>query len=390
MSMNAMFGYGLRGKVQVSVVERGRVVQKYPTQSNLILNQGLDQFATNYLGACFQYAVAGTGSTPTELDSVTDTVTTVGGLATITNPGFLTGTSADTGNTIKVLPSGPNYTITAPISTTQCSVSPLTSSGPSSFIVYNTNQTGLAAEVKRTNTYLTGAPNCQTLSVGNQTVMTRTFDFSAEVGSITYNEVGFSYSATPGANLFSRILLASGVPLTAGQQLRVQYSIQIGITPNTPLALGTSPIIGWAGATGQLQVCEIPIYAISTTGSLTLYFTDANGSVYNGYGEPNSPSGCISLSTDSAAFPSYGAASTAPLTVYQSAAPTSYVVGSYTRSCQTIFPVGSANATNWRSIYLTEVGGSSNMVKFLMDSVQTKVSTYTLTLGFTKTWNRVL
>jgi hypothetical protein len=78
--------------------------------------------------------------------------------------------------------------------------------------MYNTNQTALAIETKRTNTYLTGSPNCQTTDTGTQIQARRTYDFSVEVGTVNYTEIGFSWTNTGANTTFSRILLPSPVP----------------------------------------------------------------------------------------------------------------------------------------------------------------------------------
>ena len=60
-----------QGWVQCFVVDAatGEVVKEYPRQKNLILNQGMDQVATNYWADCFVYCSAGIGTTPTSDDS---------------------------------------------------------------------------------------------------------------------------------------------------------------------------------------------------------------------------------------------------------------------------------------------------------------------------------
>jgi hypothetical protein len=393
MKVIANVGFGLRGIVQVSVVQNGIILREYPPIRNLILNNGLDAVASYEFTTLMDYAVAGTGTTATEINSGADTITTAAGTATLSNTGYLTGDANDVGRTFKCATSGNTYKVTAFINTTQCSVSPATSEGPDTFTLYQTNQTGLTAEVKRTNTWLTGAPNCQSSTTGNLTTMTRTYDFSAESGSITYNEVGFSRTVTSGANLFSRIKLPSGVALTAGQQLRLKYSLQIGISPTSPLTYGTSPIVGWPTATGTLQCLEIPISYVGTNGYSSAGYNAIDGKYYEQYGAPSVVGGypAVWISTDSAAHSSYGAAAYAAGTTSALAFSLStYTNGTYTRDKSCTFAVGQANRTDWRSFFLGQTNGNTLAYRFLFDSAQTKLSTYTLTLGFRLTWNRVL
>lgn len=393
MKVIANVGFGLRGIVQVSVVQNGIILREYPPIRNLILNNGLDAVASYEFTTLMDYAVAGTGTTATEVNSGADTITTAAGTATLSNTGYLTGDANDVGRTFKCASSGNTYKVTAFINTTQCSVTPATSEGPDTFTLYQTNQTGLTAEVKRTNTWLTGAPNCQTSTTGNLTTMTRTYDFSAESGSVTYNEVGFSRTATAGANLFSRIKLPSGVPLTAGQQLRLKYSLQIGISPSSPLTYGTSPIVGWPTGTGTLQCLEIPISYVATTGYSSAGYNAIDGKYYEQYGAPSVVGGypALWISTDSSAHTSYGAyAVVGGTTAALAFSLSTYTNGTYTRDKSCTFAVGQANRTDWRSFFLGQTNGNTLAYRFLFDSAQTKLSTYTLTLGFRLSWNRVL
>jgi hypothetical protein len=391
----AGIGYGLSGVAQVSVVEKGRVVKTFDPIHNLIMNQGLDQIASNRINSCWAYGVAGTGTTVTELDSAADTCTITAGAVLLSSIGYLTGTSADVGKTIKLDTSGNNYRITAFGSTTACTVSPADTIGPDTFILYNTNQVGLDTEVKRTSTYLTGLPNCQTVTIINTTTCTRTFDFSAEAGPIGYNEIGFSPSASAGSNIFSRIKLPSTVNLIAGQQLRVKYSVSTSVTPYVPQIYGVSPIVGWASATGQMQAEWIPMWYVDSSGNITSGNNTVDGKYYSGYGDPGENNGFygrIYISTDATALRTYGGGyyNLAGTTANQQWAQSSYVAGSYTRDKFITFAVGEANRADWRSFGLGEYNGNTTVMRYIFDTVQTKLSTYTLTLGFRATWNRVL
>lgn len=393
--------YGLKGRCKVSVVERGLIIREYPEVSNLILNRGLDDIASTQIGQCFVWCAAGTGSTATELDATVETATISNGTVTISTIGFLNGDSTDVGKTIKLTSSGGLYTVTSAISTTQCIVSPAATIGPEQFIVYNTNQTGLTAEStnpgpasKRTATYLTGAPNCQTVTQGSVTLLTRTFDFAAETGPITYNEVGFSATNIIGSNLFSRVKLPSGVPLTAGQQLRVQYSVSVTVSPTTPQTYGASPIIGWNTATGTFQHILVPMAFVNTNGVTGQGQNLVDGKYYGNAGEPSITGNVfINIESSSVAHSTYGSLQIASVATLVTTALSSYVSGTYTRDKFGTYAVGQANATNWRSWAVTVNFGDGNITigpRYLFDSAQTKLSTFTLTLGVRTTWGRIL
>lgn len=140
---------------------------------------------------------------------------------------------------------------------------------------------GLGAEVKRTWTYLTGAGNCGYSDVGNVRTLRRTFDFSVESGSVNYTELGWSYSTSPGNNLFSRTLISGGtVSLVSGQSLRVVYELSITVSPST-------------GTTEALHISGWPVSPATNTnvtwkiqGSGTFSKVDVNGFTSEGYIEP--------------------------------------------------------------------------------------------------------
>jgi hypothetical protein len=73
-------------------------------------------------------------------------------------------------------------------------------------------------------------------------IIRRTYVFPAEIGPVTYREVGLSWGVS--APLFSRILLTTGVEILTGQLLRVVYDLTIAQSPIVPLAK-TAPIAGW-------------------------------------------------------------------------------------------------------------------------------------------------
>lgn len=111
----------------------------------------------------------------------------------------------------------------------------------------NVSNTGLDVEIARTNNYLLGGPDNTGGVVEDPVTMRlrRTFDFplgalDSSVDGL-YKEVGFSYTGTPGANLWSRALFQNGgvpasVDVQADQQLRVIYTVTLQLGPSTVTA----------------------------------------------------------------------------------------------------------------------------------------------------------
>lgn len=141
--------------------------------------------------------------------------------------------------------------------------------------------TGLQSEAKRTITYYTASGGCGYSDVGNTRTLRRTFDFSVESGAVNYSELGWSYSDSAGANLFSRTLISGGtVSLTSGQSLRVVYELAITVSPSTSTVESLN-VSGWpvAPATGTEVTWKIQ-------GSGTFSQVDSSGNSNAGYIEP--------------------------------------------------------------------------------------------------------
>lgn len=107
------------------------------------------------------------------------------------------------------------------------------------------SDTGLQSEAKRTTTYYTASGGCGYSDTGATRKLWRTFDFPIESANVNYSELGWSYSDSAGANLFSRTLISGGtVSLTAGQSLRVVYELSITVAPDSTTTENLS-ISGW-------------------------------------------------------------------------------------------------------------------------------------------------
>lgn len=143
------------------------------------------------------------------------------------------------------------------------------------------SDTGLQSEAKRTTTYYTLSGGCGYSDTGATRKLWRTFDFPTESAGANYSELGWSYSDSAGANLFSRTLISGGtVSLTAGQSLRVVYELSITVAPASSTTESLS-IVGW------------PVLPATTTevtwkiqGAQTFSQIDSSGNSIGGFIEP--------------------------------------------------------------------------------------------------------
>lgn len=390
-----------QGFVQCFVVDSatGNVVKEYPRQKNLILNQGLDRVADDLWAELMYYCSAGTGTTPTSDDSGTTTATQSGTGVTLSGGSFtFTDTATDAGKVIK-WDTGEEAMISSVTNPTTVVVNNSASVLAGQFTVYRTNQTALTTQAKRTSTFLTGIPYCQTTLASNVYKLRRTYDFTAEVGTVNYTEVGVGWSNT-GDTIFSRILLVVPVTVLATQQLRVTYELQLTLLPATTTAK-TAIINGWpvapaTGTAGNEAIQYIGLASVqSATGASSQYDLGVQCN------EPSVGGGSttqIFLSTVSTAPAALGSSVTRTTNAVQASVTRSaYVAGSYYCDKTATFAVGVANRADWRSMGLGAYSASSGYdsyertgMVFVFDESQTKLNTHTLTLTWRYSWSRVL
>jgi hypothetical protein len=373
------------GRVQAIVLDRyKRPVWRGPVQKNLILNNGLDRWCDlTIFGNLALYCVAGTGSTDTSANPTPTVAVQAGTTVTLAGGTFVfTNTATDAG---KMLHWNDGHearivTVTAP---TIIEVTPSQIVASGAFLVYNTNQVGLVTEVKRTNTYLAGAGNTETTYPGVTMQNRRTYDFSPEVGGITYNELGISWVVTPGNNLFSRVKLATGVSMVAGQSLRVIWDLITSFSPicTAPAAITPSPITGWAGATGDAAICQPSGlsdinggYAVtslepSVSGTSVLY----NWTAFAWPSWPGNPAGTPHMRGQSGA---HALSVYTPLSFYRDQ--------SYT------YLIGEGNGVDINVISNARWGLSNPSFVYLIGSNQTKDSLHTLAITFRYSVGRTL
>lgn len=385
------------GFVQCSVVDAatGKVIKEYPRQHNLILNQGMDRVASNLWADLFDYCSAGTGTTPTSDSGGVTTATQAANTVTLAGGSFtFTDTATDSGKVIKWA-TGEEAMIATVTNPTTAVVNNSATVGATTFVVYRTNQTQLTTQAKRTNTYLTGSPFCGTTLAANVISMRRTYDFTAEVGTVNYTEIGVGWSNVGLTSIFSRILLVAPVTVTAGQQLRVTYQLQVTVSP--PAAFSKTAIInGWpvlpaAGTSGTEAVQYIGLSSVNTSGNTTQIDNGFNAS------EP-AQTGTLGvfLATDATAPAAFGSVISRSGAVAVSASVAAYIAGSYYVDKSATFPVGSGNGTSWRSMGIGThnpnlwFAWTNTTMVFVFDEAQTKLNTHTLTLTWRFSWSRVL
>jgi hypothetical protein len=365
---------------------------------NMILNNGMDHVATEVWCQCFTYGIAGTGVTPTNRISAEVTADQSGSTVTAT-VGTFTFTSGDIANMIK-WDSGQEARITGYTSGQSVTVTPSQSVPSGPFTVYHTNQTGLTTEVKRSNTYLTGAPYTQnSIDLATATLKNRrTYDFTVESGTVNYAEVGVGWAAAGGSTTFSRILLPSAIPVGSGQQLRLVYELQITLAPSTPQAISAA-VSGWpvAPSVNTDATQQVQMHGLSEVFTSGATVTEAGG-------QANEPSrygnNChVFCSANSTAFAAFNTNVSRNTAGWGSAATTlsAYVPLSFTLDKTGTLSVSSGNLTNIRTIGIGDYAWNGNqdpvgyppfVVLFAQD--QAKANTQTLTLTFRSSWSRTL
>ena len=265
-----------RYKVQVVNSRTGQIVEERPWAKNLILNNGLDGIALRSWADSFTYCAAGTGNTPTQLDSGATTATQSTTSVTSSANFFQ---NSDIGSLIR-WDSGALAVITGYTSATQVTVSNSATVSAGQFTLYRIDQTGLFTEISRSTGYLSGAGNCGTSYVANTVKMKRTYEFDPEGSSRNYAELGFSWDNAPGQNCFSRVLIEGGaVTVQTDFQLRVIYELSVTITPNTPTSR-TASITGWLNRVASVTTNNAG--SGGTPGTYALGVSGGNGSAFAG------------------------------------------------------------------------------------------------------------
>lgn len=364
-------------RYQVSVIdsETKKQVFSLPKKRNLLTDSGLEKPASVSWSICFSHAVVGTGTNPVKRDSGAVVVSRAGTALTASANFFEAG---DVGRLFK-FDSGEEVYISAFTDAQHVSSVSSGTIAAAQGTVWYVERTGLQTEVKRSSLYANDVgSNGSSFSVDTWTFK-RTFVFSAESGSVVYNEIGWSNSGSVGNNLFGQDIISGGVSLSAGQQLKVVVELSVTIAPVVSIPY-TSVITGWS----QDGDCVVENYG-------AIAQVDAGG------GTPGSASTldpcaglAIGISPDSSALVLDGSGKSVTGGETVGAALLSYVAGSRQTITQGTFSILQANG-NVRSIWLTTAHlGTSSGFRVLLDANETKDSDHSLTIQFTRSWDREL
>jgi hypothetical protein len=418
--MNNELKMALEGVYKVAIVDAtGDEIWRQPEwKKNLILNQGMDELATQYLSQISTHGIAGTGSIQggiTQenyiLSGESSASIIEGGLKLFPQPGGIqnfdteiwngwTGSLAN-GDMIKFA-DGTEVKVGS-VSTTTAGVIPTDTVLTQSFTIWKTSQTKLQGEVKRSSTYLSGVGNCGSSINLNNVSYLRTYDFSIETSPKIYTEVGVGWSSTVGsATAFSRIVLPQTVSIDTNQRLRLVYQLNVAFSPTASQYVGNAIISGWPVApstnTNMSQsIQQMWVSSISTTGASSPNYAALEpasaGSNCQFFGSTNSQS-LVTFGVTPIDRDSNGVAVTANSTL------DIYVNGSYTQYKNATWPLASLNYQNIRSFgfgvyygsypWYTSYGTSGQAFAMVFEQNQSKYNTQTLTMAFRWTWSRVL
>lgn len=391
--------FSVRGRVRVQAIKPdGRIFSDTGWKHNLILNQGMDGMATRLIADNFTNCCLGDATNPTREDSGTTVISQNNVTVTLSGGAFtFTDTATDAGKVIK-WDTGQTATIVAVLTPLTATVNTSTIIAPGEFGVYQTRQTGLFNEIKRTNTYFTIGGACATVSMPpNVLVLRRTFNFPIEVGlGTTYNEVGLSHSAAAGNNLFSRILLDSPTFVPPGLRPRVVYELQITIYPGSPVNFSAIvsgwPVLPATNLNAQQNNEMWGLAGITSLGATSPINTVSGVPILAN--EPSEPCDML-ISSSSAALNSPG---DAPLNRWQAgdaAFPATNVVytpGTFRRQRRYIFTTADGVMSNLRTFSIGHIITPSSdflpVMTVLFDQNQTKSGSFLLSLEFQLNWSR--
>ena len=240
--------------------------------------------------------------------------------------------------------------------------------------------TGLIGEFDRTANLDTSLANyASTTLTGNVFSFTRVFKLDTNVNPAYYGTVGWSYTATPGNNLFSKSLIltvgggAGPVLVLQGQYLRIYYTINVTINPSSTIN-GNSNITGLPAADGGSYGLQyVGLKAITSSNTYVAY---DNGGFSNEMYYQNE----AFLSTVGTAPAAFGATPVNRSTTSYLTQTTNVYAGPGTGIVKKIAGFGKNNAAGAAiaSMGLGPVGSSTTNTGFVyvFTNVQTKAALY--------------
>ena len=409
----------LQGFYKIAIVDGTTGEVKWQQEEwgkNLILNQGMDNINVSSVVDQMTYGIAGTGTRPNSSDGGTSTITQSGAGVYLFNR---SGDIIDFTSSFNIYPAlvqigdvlqyvnGSQSMVTSVTDGFNLQVTPsytITSGDAQTFAVWKTSQVGLQTELKRTNTYLGGSTNCGTTIVSNVATHRRTFDFTAEVGSVGYNEIGIGWAVSGANTVFSRILLPSTITIDTGFQLRIIYDLQTTWTPvaeqyKTGISIGGWPVSPSTNVYGSESIQSFLIStvnvsdgaSINTTAMLDPYFTTDGSNILSLWASPQSSS-----------LAAFGSAINRSVNAgYTTTAMTkaSYVANSYLIDKTGILLIGDIPRTDIRSVGLgrynaglgyNPAAAAYQVICYLFNQNQSKNSSQTLSFTYRWLWSRIL
>lgn len=363
-------------KFQTAVLRDGKVVRRSPWRRNLILDQGLDRVAVEQWCDVFKVAAVGTGALVIKRKDIALTFSRAGNEVTASGSFFDAG---DVGRLFK-FDSGEEMYVTAYTDATHVDVSETgtIAAGPGS--LWFVNSTGLVAESKRSQTYSASLGANSTNVTDNVLLHKRTFIFSAEVGTVTYTEVGWSWTTTPGGNLFGMAPLGLATQtLDPGDQFQVVVQMSVVIVPDEPTAVADTS--GGAFNTLGTQMIEslgVALSSINTNGTTST-------------GNALEPSVAPLLRAVLANWTQETEIVTSPVpwgvsTVAVGMALQAYVAGTFERSCVGSLGITIANG----SVYGFGFDSGQRTMSIKFTTPQTKPATHRIDVVYKRTWQRAL
>ncbi len=381
-------------QTRIRDVATQEIVSVQPMRKNLVMDGGLDAYATINFGSLFNFACVGTGTNPVNRFSAPVTFTQVGNTITASAPFFLL---SDVGYILKYGAQGSGsggaeQYITGFTSSTVVTVSSsATVAAPTLGCLWYVTQTTLQTQVKSTSTYpVSGSGTVNTINVGTMTrAFTRVFIFSAEVGTVTYNEIGWSWNGT---NLFGRdLILPAGVTLIAGQQLEVTLHVSLVVSPTDAVSVPDVSAGTWD--TSGTALIEYAQGSASNGQAFSVINADgSNAAPFAGYTlEP--PQGLIHLALIRAAWTQLATINTGlnpngnAIDLFDLTRGV-YTPGSFTLTNSGTIPLGNLNGQTWTGIGINNTG--SWMWSLQLATPNSKDSSHTLSFSFTVSWGRIL
>ena len=389
----------VRGRFRAQVIGPGDlIIRDYGWQDNLILNQGMDGIAGRLWADSFLYACLGTGSDVNFIPSGATTAQQSNVTVTLSGGSLrFTDTPTDAGRML-IWDDGQRAKNVAVTNPTTATVSDSKLVTPAqTFRYFLTTLTGLQTETVRTGDISSRAGyNITTTSLPGTVTMQRTWEFPQEVTQQIYTEVGVSWSATPGNNLFSRMLPSPAITIDAGFHLRLSYQLILTLSPTSPLSK-TVNVQGWPLSpipnTAGSECLEDWGLAMVDTDGITRPMRTVNniGIVAN---EPSAICDAL-FSQNASAFSSLGSA---PLnrwsgTSFSKAAVVDiYTAMSYQNTKTVRAYGGEANMTGMKSVAIGHLVEPSNFLPtltFIFTNGQTKTAPNILRLSYKFIWSRI-